>query len=290
MAEIDFEGVPLAYHVHGEGETVIVAVPGGQGLFWDYLRMPAVEENATVVYLEPLGTGASGDLPTHPHGYTRAVHARALDRLLDHLGHERVHLLGHSYGAFIAQHYALTRPQRLHGVILYESVAAVDEQVGAEVARQVGLFVERHAGHPEVPAVLAALQTEDENATDDELTATLRAMTPCYFADYWAREAEFAPFRDHLSVRHVTGDSPDGTPDPIDDRAALPGLAVPALVVNGRYDLFCGERWGRELLALIPEAQLLVLDHSGHYGHVEEAARFARAVTEWSAVGAETAT
>jgi proline iminopeptidase len=277
---IDFDGLPLTYHVHGQGEATIVAVPGGQGCYWDYLRMPAVEEHATVVYLEPLGTGASGRLPGHPYGYTREVHARSIDRLLDELGPGPVHLLGHSYGGFITQHYALTRPERLAGIVLYDSAPATDAEFGAEFARQVGLFVRRNEDNPEVPGVLAAIESVDHLTGDDELTAALRGLLPSYFADYWKRAAEFEPLRETVRVWYVTGAGADGTPDPIDDRAGLPGLALPAVVIVGRFDVICGERWSRELHELIPVSRLRVLEHSGHFGHVEEPGEFAKAVID----------
>ena len=61
----------------------------------------------TVVYLEPLGTGKSGRLRSHPDGYVRTLYADVIARLLDHLRVERVHLLGHSHGGFVAQRFGL---------------------------------------------------------------------------------------------------------------------------------------------------------------------------------------
>ncbi|MFD1930767.1 alpha/beta fold hydrolase [Nonomuraea mangrovi] len=113
---VDVGRVAQRYHVAGTG-PVCLAHPGGPGLSWEYLRMPAAEELLTLVYVEPIGTGASGRLPAHPHGYTRERYAQALDGLIRHLGVARVHLLGHSHGGFVAQHYALTRPDRLAGVV-----------------------------------------------------------------------------------------------------------------------------------------------------------------------------
>src|SRR3954466_9874006 len=78
------DGLNQRYHVHGSG-PVCLAVPGGPGVAWESLRAPALEEFLTMVYVEPLGTGGSQRLPTHPHGYTRARFARALAGLLDRL-------------------------------------------------------------------------------------------------------------------------------------------------------------------------------------------------------------
>jgi len=278
---VDVGGLAQRYHVFGQSPAVCVAVPGGPGVFWDYLRMPAVEQHVTMVYVEPLGTGESGRLGTHPHGYSRAVYADALDRVIDELGREKVHLLGHSHGGFVAQYYAAHHPGRLAGLILYDSAPVTGEEQGAETVRQLEEFVRRNEGNPEVPAVLAALQSVGTITDDDELTAALRGLVPAYMADYWAREEEFAPLRARMRVSYISGLDADGDPDVVADRDLLPRVGVPTLVIAGRYDVICGERWGREIHDLVPHSRLLVLEHSGHLGHVEEADRFASAMVRF---------
>jgi pimeloyl-ACP methyl ester carboxylesterase len=280
---VEVNGIAQRYHVYGQGAAVLVAVPGGPGVSWDSLRMPEVERTMTVAYVEPIGTGDSGRLPTHPNGYTRAVYAEALDRVLDDLGDERVHLLGHSYGGFVAQYYAAHHPERLAGLVLYESAPVTGAEHQAEAARQVGEFARRNDGNPELPAVLEALGSVGSITDDEQLTAALRGLLPAYFAHYWQREQELAPFRDRLRVNYISGLDADGKPDSVQDRELLPGLTVPTLVIGGRYDVICGERWAREIHDLVPESRLLILEESGHLGHVEEPERFAAAVTDFVA-------
>ena len=280
---VEVHGLAQRYHVYGQGAAVCVAVPGGPGVFWEYLRMPAVEQHVTMVYVEPLGTGESGRLATHPHGYTRAVYADALDRVIGRLGREKVHLLGHSHGGFVAQYYAAHRPERLAGLILYASSPVTGEEQGAETVRQLEQFVRRNDGNAEVPAVLAALESIGTITDDDELTAALRGLVPANMADYWAREEEFAPLRARMRVSYVSGLDADGIPDAVADRDLLPRIGVPTFVIAGRYDVLCGERWGREIHDLVPDSRLLVLEHSGHLGHLEEADRFTAATVRFVA-------
>ncbi|WP_439383090.1 alpha/beta fold hydrolase [Amycolatopsis lexingtonensis] len=274
---VELDGVRQRYHVHGRG-PVCVALPGGPGVDWAYLRMPALETHLTMVYVEPIGTGGSGRLASHPHGYTRARYARALLALLDHLGLAAVHLLGHSHGGFVAQYFALHHPGRVAGVVLYESAPVTGPEHGAEAQRNVEEFVRRNADRPDLPEVLAALQATASISDDDAMNAALRGLLPAYFADYWGREAEFAPLRATVSGTHISGLDEQLVPDTIDDRAALRSLAVPALVVVGRFDVICGVRWAHELAELIPDARLVVLEHSGHFGHLEEPDLFGEAV------------
>ncbi|MFD7879924.1 alpha/beta fold hydrolase [Streptomyces sp. NPDC059766] len=274
---VDVEGVVLRYHVHGTG-PVCMAHPGGPGIAWEYLRAPELEKRLTMVYVEPAGTGGSGRLPGHPHGYTRALYSGHLAAVIDHLAVPRVHLLGHSHGGFVAQYHALHRPDRLAGIVLYDSAPATGEEFGAELMRSLQQFATRHAGHPELPAVLEAFAAIPAIADDEAMLAAARGVLPAYIAGYWADPERWAPLGHSLRASYVSGLDERGAADPVDDREALPALTVPALVVAGRYDVICGVRWAEELHKLIPGSRLVVLEHSGHFGHLEEPERFADAV------------
>ncbi|GGJ39698.1 alpha/beta fold hydrolase [Streptomyces brasiliensis] len=274
------DGIVQRYHVHGNG-PVCVAHSGGPGIFWNYLRMPALEEHLTMVYVEPIGTAEDSRLPSHPHGYTRERYSRFLETLINRLGVPKVHLLGHSHGAFVAAYHALHRPERLAGVVLYEGAPVTGPEHGAEAGRMVEAFAAKHAGHPGLPDVLAAFGAMSGISSDEQTVAVAKGVLPSYFADYWGDEERLAPFRDAIQATYISGLDVDLTPDVIDDRAALEGLETPALVVVGRHDVICGPRWARELNELIPDSHLLVLENSGHMGHIEEPELFAGAVRDF---------
>lgn len=270
-------GIVQRYHVHGRG-PVCVAHSGGPGIFYEYLRMPALEEHLTMVYVEPVGTAEDSRLPSHPHGYTRERYSRFLQVLINRLGVSKVHLLGHSHGAFVAAYHALYRPEQVAGVVLYEGAPVTGPEHGAEAGRMVEAFAAQHADHPELPDVLAAFGAMSTISGDEQTLAVARGVLPSYFADYWGNEERLAPFRDAVRATYISGLDEDLVPEVIDDRAALKGLEPPALVIVGRHDVICGPRWGFELDELIPDSQLLVLENSGHMGHVEEPEVFAEAV------------
>lgn len=273
-------GIVQRYHVHGSG-PVCVAHSGGPGIFWDYLRMPALEKHLTMVYVEPIGTAEDSRLPSHPHGYTRERYSRFLQVLITRLGVPRVHLLGHSHGAFVAAYHALHRPEQVAGVVLYEGAPVTGPEHGAEAGRMVAAFAAQHAGHPGLPDVLAAFDAMSGISSDEQTVAVARGVLPSYFADYWGNEERLAPFRDTVRATYISDLDEYLTPAVIDDRAALKRLEPPALVVVGRHDVICGLRWALELDALIPESSLLVLENSGHMGHIEEPELFAGAVRDF---------
>jgi pimeloyl-ACP methyl ester carboxylesterase len=110
---------------------------------------------------------------------------------------------------------------------------------------------------------------------------TARALLPAYFADFRGRAGEFSEFARAVSGSYISGLDDDGVPDPIDDRALLGSVTVDTLVVVGRHDFLCGPRWAAELHERVPGARLAVLEHRGHFGHLEQPAEFARAVADF---------
>ena len=276
-------GVEIVYHVFGKG-PVVVAHPGGPGAWWDYLRMPEVEAFATVVYVEPVGTGASARL-ADPGGYTISRYVEDVEGLRVHLGLDRVYLLGHSHGGMVAQAYALAHPEHLRGLILYDTSPTTGKEWQRDVASNLAWF----SAEPWFADASAALARETSATTDDEMTAIFRRELPLYVADWTGRAQELEPLRRTIRFSVAPGQSVTdrGSPDQVgvapvfEARERLGEIRVPTLIIVGKKDFVCSERMARVLHAGIPGSTLVVLPHSGHMGHVEEAGEFARAVSEF---------
>jgi len=274
--ELLVDGVRQVYHVAGRG-PVCVAHAGGPGLHWSYLRSTALEEHFTVVYVEPVGTGRSGRL-ADPGEYGTATYVRFLAAVVEHLGAGPVHLLGHSAGGFVAQTYALARPDRVAGLILYSTAPAAGPELWAAAMAGLAAYPGRHPGVPEAASVPAAFERALAAADDDSMSSAFAAAIPVYFADFWSRRSEFAEFAAGIRMSRVPATAAD--PAPFDVRDRLDELTMPAVVIIGRHDFICGPRWGEVLAAGIPGARVRVLERSGHFGHVEEPGAFAAAAAQ----------
>lgn len=277
---VELEGIRQSYHVAGTG-PVCLAHPGGPGFTWNYLRAPLLEEHLTMVYVEPIGTGGSGRLPNHPDGYTRERYSAALLNLVDHLGLPKVHLLGHSHGSFVAQLFAMHHADRLAGIILYEGSPEASAEFFGEAMRNVAEFARVHADNPALQDVLDAWQAVPTIGDDATFTDIGRRILPLYFADYWGREAEFGPLAEAVGGSHISGLDDQGVPTGFDDHDQLGSIDVPTLVLVGRHDFICGPRWAQQLADGIPGARQVVLENSGHFGHLEEPQAFAQAITDF---------
>jgi proline iminopeptidase len=273
--EIVVDGVTQRYHVAGAGPVCVIH-SGGPGIGWQYMHMPWLDAKLTTVYVEPVGTGQSGRLPDHPRGYTLDRYCQCLHGIIEHLGIPAVHLLGHSHGGFVAQRYAQAHPDQLAGMILYDSAPAAGLELFAEASRNVEAFASKHKERPETSDILLAWASIGSVADDAGFTALLQRLLPLYFANYWAKPGELDLLRANLRGFHVVGGQA-----PFDNRDGLASIAAPTLVIAGRHDFICGVPWARELAEGIPAAKLVILENSGHLGHIEEADRFAHAVSDF---------
>ncbi|MCO8276740.1 alpha/beta hydrolase [Actinoplanes sp. TRM 88003] len=267
-----FRGTRQAYHVAGRG-PVMIAHSGGPGVEYSYLRSERLEQHFTMVYLEPVGTGGSGPLPA---GATYVdTYVDFLQATVEHLGEQRVHVLGHSHGGFVAQRFALRYPERTAGLALYSTSPTTDAEFWAAEQAAAEAYVRRHSDIPEVADVMAALNGFGAATTADAKSAVLRAALPVYFADFWGRRAEFEPLRQ--AIRSWLTDFDDST---IDYRPDLPGITARTVIVTGRHDFICGPVWAEMLHAGIPDSRLTILENSGHFAQIEEPDAFLAAVTQ----------
>src|SRR4051794_29517134 len=104
MAKADANGIQLHYHRFGEGPDVVMlhGITGNLAI-WHHAMVPALRSAFRIITYDLRGHGYS-DMP--PTGYTTADHAMDLKHLLDVIGLDRAHLVGHSFGADIALHFA----------------------------------------------------------------------------------------------------------------------------------------------------------------------------------------
>ncbi|MFF3741107.1 alpha/beta fold hydrolase [Streptomyces sp. NPDC002566] len=118
--------VPTPYgrtrvHVYGPPDgSPLVLLPGGSatGLVW-FANAPALGERHRVYAVDLAGD--AGRTERRGAALRNADDMTAwLDALLDGLGLARIHLCGHSYGAWLAARYALHAPQRVDRLALVD--------------------------------------------------------------------------------------------------------------------------------------------------------------------------
>jgi pimeloyl-ACP methyl ester carboxylesterase len=144
------DGARLAYHVMGQG-TPLICLAGLTRTMADFdYVLPHL--TGQVIRMDYRGRGASDW--TGAASYTVAQEGQDVLALLDHLGLDRVAILGTSRGGLVAMDLALRAKDRLLGVC-FNDIGPVLEPAGLE---RIVAFVGRNPAARTLPTFAQALQ------------------------------------------------------------------------------------------------------------------------------------
>jgi proline-specific peptidase len=166
---ISFRGYRTWYRVVGYGEEAgklpLLCLHGGPGMAHDYLEpLEALAETGRrVIFYDQLGCGRS-DHPNDPSLWQIELFVDEVQAIRSALGLERIHLLGQSWGGFLAQEYMLTQPTGVQSLILSNSAASTQrwiaeaERLRAQLPIEIQEVLAAHeqAGTLDDPAYIAA--------------------------------------------------------------------------------------------------------------------------------------
>jgi L-proline amide hydrolase len=288
---LDNEEAQTWYRVTGDlrpsddaAPAPLVALHGGPGATHDYLLSLAdLAAGRAVVHYDQLGNGRSTHYPDRgAEFWTPELFVRELHNLVDALGiADRHHVLGQSWGGFLAQEYALTQPPGLRSLVLADTAASFPDFV-AEANRL------RAELPPEVEATLRC--HEEAETTDDP--AYMEACLVFYGRHVcrieWPPEVAeaFAWIERDPTVYHtMNGPSEFHVVGSIRDwqaKARLGEIDVPTLLVSGRYDE-ATPALQQDLLDGIAGSEWVCFEESSHMPHVEERERYMQVVGDWLA-------
>lgn len=105
------------YQQAGSGPDVVL-LHGLTGDLSIWLLCQAIQKLSASYRVTAYDLRGHGYTDVPREGYTSADHARDLFGLLDVLGAERAHVVGHSFGGVIALHAAVLAPERVSSVVL----------------------------------------------------------------------------------------------------------------------------------------------------------------------------
>ncbi|HEY2741891.1 MAG TPA: proline iminopeptidase-family hydrolase [Gaiellaceae bacterium] len=263
----------------------LVVLHGGPGATHDYLLSLAdLADGRAVVHYDQLGNGRSTHYPDRGADFwTVDLFVRELHNLVDSLGiADRHHVLGQSWGGFLAQEYALTRPPGLRTLVLANTAASFPDFV-AEANRLRALLP------PEVEETLR--RHEEAGTTDDpeymEACLVFYGRHVCRI-DWPSEVAEAFAWidRDPTVYHTMNGPSEFHVIGSIRDWQAkdrLGEIDVPTLLVSGRHDEATPALQQQVLLDGIAGSEWVCFENSSHMPHVEERGRYMQVVGDWLA-------
>lgn len=192
-----------------------------------------------------------GATPPPPRAWGVGEYAAWVIALLDRLGVERAHIVGHSNGGRVAIALAAAHPDRVGRLVLTDS-AGIRPRHGLLQRWRVGTFklLRAASNRPWLPGALrelAARRAAQRGSEDYRgASGTVRASM----------------------VRLVNADL----------RPELSRLTVSTLLIWGGRDQETPLGDGRLMEELIPDSGLVVFESSGHFAYAEEPDRFCRIV------------
>ena len=243
--------VSLAYQVFGDGPVTIVSVPPlakNIEIAWECAQYRHYFERMAgfcrYVHFDKRGTGASDRTVPVP---SLDTHVDDLRAVMDAAGVERAFIQGVSEGGPMAMVFAVTYPDRVDGLILDGTAAAI------------------------VPLVESPEERDDRRAAWEmwierwgtEDTLTLAAMAPSVASDPWyqawepryeRQSASPAALRDLLAMA-----------EQIDVSAVLSTIDVPTLARHRVGDAIVSIDWARQTIAAIPGARLVEYPGADHF-------------------------
>ena len=188
--------------------------------------------------------------------------AKALLALMDEEAWDRVHLVGHSMGGMVAQEFAVDHQDRLHSLTLSATSPAFGKPDGDFQKK----FVEARL------APLSAGQTMKDLA--GELVQTM--MSPD--ADPHGRQLAFDCMSDVAAETYRAAVECIVT---FEQRANLPNIGVPTLVLAGELDTNAPAPMMEKMASRIPGAQYRCLPGLGHLANLEDPQAFDAALSDF---------
>lgn len=123
MPKILVNGANLHYRQTGAGpDFIMLHGLGGNLAVWHFALAAKLRDSFQITTYDLRGHGRSDLMP---NGYTTRNMAQDLHDLMGALQIEKAHLLGHSFGADIALHFALLYPERVNKLIVIDAMLPV---------------------------------------------------------------------------------------------------------------------------------------------------------------------
>jgi len=176
--------------------------------------------------------------------------AKALLSLMDHLGIDKAHVVGHSIGGMIALEFAATYPDRVLSVVLAQTSPAFGRPDG-DFQKQ---FIADRLGPLDAGQTMAEIADEviatffGPNAAPADIEVARKAMAAVPEATYRAAMHCLVAF---------------------DRRDALSNLSVPTLVLAGEKDSNAPAPMMERMAGKIPGAEYACMAGAGHLANLE---------------------
>lgn len=261
MPKVPVGDIQLYYEISGEGEPLLL-IPGfAAGRWLWFQQVETLARHFRVITFDPRGVSDS-DKPEGPQ--TISLIADDVAALLDALEIQSCHILGASFGGFVAQEFALKYPTRTRKLILCCTSFGGPNHV-----------------LPDPETLLAFASTRGLNSEERVRQNLLLAFTPEFVRTQPAEIDTVVRLRatnevpEHIYMSQLQA----AVGFNAEDRLAT--MACPTLVLSGDADAIVPVENSKRLAQKIPAAQLRIIEGGSHTFFIERPKEFNRVVAEF---------
>lgn len=257
------------YRIVGGSEGIpLLTLHGGPGAGHDYLEsLAAIADERPIVFYDQLGCGLS-QKPTDTSLWRIERFVHEVDEVRAALNLSRVHLLGQSWGGWLAIEYMLSKPEGIVSLTLASTSAST-----AEFVREANRLIDA------LPADMSEAIHKGDREQSYDSPEYVRAMDEFYHRhvcrlDPWPDPMLRTSANLDGNAVYLTMNGPNeftvvGNLKDWNRTPRLDEIRVPTLITVGRYDEItpvCAET----LHAGITGSEMHIFEHSGHCAHLEE--------------------
>jgi pimeloyl-ACP methyl ester carboxylesterase len=184
--------------------------------------------------------------------------------VLDLAGLERVWLIGHSWGGYLALQIASRHPERALGILAIGTLGAIGDGGASTLGPNLLAKVSEA-----VRAEFAAIEEREAagTATDAETLHGFELLWPAYFADPASAPPPPAGIALSLACFEETIASLPADADRLAE--ALASCAVPVVFLHGELDPIDIDASARATAAVMPNAEVVAVPGVGHFPWLE---------------------
>lgn len=271
-------GGKIWYKVFGANKpkTPLIVIHGGPGATHDYLLvLAALADERPVVFYDQLGCGNS-PAPNDTSLYNVTRYASELNELIAHLGYQQVHLLGQSWGGYLATQFALNHNSTsirslvlsapLLSTRLWQSdqdqwVAQLPQATQDTIAKYEALGDYSAPAYQDAMMEFYNLHLCRRDPWPESLLLTFQKMNTFIYNYMWG-PSEFRA---------------TGTLKNADLTGQLNQITLPCLITCGRFD----EAMPQTMMTIantMPDAEVRVFEDAAHSHHLEQTELYLAAV------------
>lgn len=255
----------------GRGDTIVV-LHGGWGAEHSYLldAITGHEDEFHFILYDQRGSLRS---PSPDSLISVDQHVADLEKLREIFGMDRMSIMAHSMGTFLAMAYLDHYPENIAGLVLVAAVPARMDELS--IAPEAIEFMER----PEVEEQIAKEGLDPNriaNSKEDSKLWKIRfAATNIYHIDRWKQLKGGRIFYSDNANRAASSTMPESW----DFTSRLRNHRYPITVIIGDHDFadWKAVRW-QSIAAHLPNLDLTILEKAGHNAWIDQPDEFSSAL------------